>query len=124
MSHLPLPPGLPSSGSGYTAVLLSLLAVVGALITGAFAWSAARFTATAPQQMAMNDAFRSLTEELQTERARLIAQISELEKDVKDHELEVLRLRGEIRGRDQLVASLIRLCERSKIKVPPQYRLK
>lgn len=112
----PLQYGLPTS-----AVLPYLAAALASLITGVFAFFAARSTSTAPQQMAMNDAFRALMDDLQAERATLTARISVLESDVIFREAEIVRMRGEVRGTLQSMHSLIRWCERSGVEVPKHF---
>ncbi len=82
LPSLPPPPTLSSS-------LVAVLSFLGATLVAVVGYFGARFTATAPLQVALNSAFRSLMEEWQSERARLIVRISELEG-------EVLRQRGVI----------------------------
>lgn len=77
--------------------------VVG-LTTAVFGFFGARFTATAPLQASLNDAFRSLMEELQTQHAQDSVRILELER-------EVLRLRGENNQYIQVNRSATRLLE-------------
>lgn len=74
----------------------------------------ARFTGVAQLQAGLNDAFRTLMDEWQTERAQHIARISELES-------EVLRQRGAINAGIQREQSLLRLLERHEIEVPGDY---
>ncbi len=92
MPSTPLPPDSSSLGGG-------VLPYLAAVVTGLLGFFGARFTATAPLQASLNDAFRSLMDEWQTERAQHIARISELE-------AEVLRQRGVINQHLQLQASL------------------
>lgn len=92
---------LSMSGSDLSAVLPYLAAVV----TGLLGFYGARFTATAPLQSSLNDAFRSLMEELQTQHARDIARISEQEN-------EIARLSGELRASQQRERSMLNLTER------------
>jgi len=78
-----------------------------------------RFTATAPLQQALNDAFRAMTAELQSERAQLTARISELEEDKAILQAEIARQRQEICGLLQWKSSAQHLFERSGIPLPP-----
>ena len=106
----------PTSGSGGAGVLPYLLAVgIPSIITGLIGYFGARFTAAAPLQTALNDAFRSLTVELQTQHAQLVARISELE-------VERDQLRGDNRGLRQLMDSLIRFAEASALALPADIR--
>lgn len=90
-----------TSSSELTAALPYLAA--GA--TAVLGYLGARYTATAPLQSSLNDAFRSLTDELQTERARLIVRISELEG-------EIIRQRGVINEGLAREAAMKRLAEK------------
>lgn len=89
--------GSPSLG------VLPFLTAIGAAALGYFA---ARRTAIAPLQASLNDAFRSAMASWQTERAQLIARVSELEG-------EVLRQRGEINNHLQIIQSQQRRIERA-----------
>ncbi len=91
-----------ASGSDLSVVLPYLAAVV----TGLLGFFGARFTATAPLQSSLNDAFRSLMEELQTQHAHDIARISEQEN-------EIARLSGELRASQQRERSVLNLAERA-----------
>jgi len=108
---------LPESGSlkldaqPYSVILLV------ASITGLSGWFAARHTARAPLQQAVNDALRLLMEEMQSQLARASAHASELERTVKDREAEVVRLRGEARQMQQINHSYVRLLLRNGIDV-------
>ena len=68
-------PSIGSAGSGILGALPYLAAVAGPL----FGYYAARLTAIAPLQMALNDAFRATVGEWARERAGFIARIAELE---------------------------------------------
>lgn len=116
------PVGFPNFGSISTGVLLFL----GACVTAGLSYLGVQSTRTAPLQEALNGAFTSLMDELQTDRARLLARILELEAqntelhdDVKTREGEIQRLRGEIRGNQQREDSLRRWAERSGVTLPP-----
>lgn len=122
MSPSQLLPGLAAPGSGFSDALPYLVAVAAALATGAFGYLGARYTATAPLQTALNDAFRSLMDEFQTARAQSSARISELERENSQQEIEMANLRAQIIGAQQLHGSLVRWCERSGLKVPEQYK--
>lgn len=110
LSTPPGPLGLPLGDA-----LLYLVGAVAVALLGLFG---VLFTGRAPLQQALNDAFRSLTEELQQERAQLIARISELEAEKLDRDLTVLQKDGEIRGLKQYRDSLLALIRRSGIGVP------
>ncbi len=76
MDSPPLPSTWPTiSVSGFSAVLL----FCGAVVTSVLALFGVRYTARAPLQATLNDAFRTLMDEWQTERAQLTARILELE---------------------------------------------
>ncbi len=98
------------SYSGGTGVLW-FFGVIGAAL---LAWSAARYSQRAPLQESLNAAFRSVMDELQTERARLIARISELESDLTNREAEIIRLRGEVRQHLQIQQSQHRLLDKNE----------
>lgn len=83
-------PVSPSSG---------VLPFLGVVVAAALGWFGARYTAAAPLQSSLNDAFRTFMEECQNERAQHIARILELES-------EILRQRGEINQHLQIQASL------------------
>lgn len=68
--------------------------------------------------MALNDAFRSLTEELQADHAQLSARISGEKLARERAEAEVLRLRGLVNSHIQREASLKRWAERSGLTLP------
>jgi hypothetical protein len=104
-----LPFGLPSWG------VLAFLA--GAASTVA-AYFGGRGTATAQLQTALNDAFRSLTTELQGERASLIARVSELERELARAKAESVERMGLIRGHEQRELSLVNLLLRSGVDLP------
>ena len=97
-----------------TSLLMVALPYLGAVVTGLLGWFGARYTAIAPQQMALNDAFRSLVAELQDERAVHIVRISELEG-------EVIRQRGEISNLLASKDALLRILERNGIQFPPSH---
>ena len=97
---------LPPSGSHSSDALPYLAAVV----TAALGWFGARYTAIAPLQTSLNDAFRTLMDEWQTERAAHIARISELEG-------EVLRQRGVINQGLQREQSLQHAYERLRAEM-------
>ena len=107
-------PGLPGGGSELTGVLLFL----GAIATAVLGYFGVRSTRTAPLQEALNGAFTTLVDELQTDRARLVARISELESDVTSRESEIQRLRGVIRGLQQREDSLRRWAQRAGYELP------
>lgn len=111
-----LPNGSGPDGSGFSGALPYL----GAVITGLLGFFGARFTGAAQQWAALSGAFSSLMGELQTDRARLIARISDLEATVQSRDAEIKQLRGEIRGLQQLVDSLRRLCAKSGLALPPE----
>lgn len=100
----PLPPDLGSPSSGALPYLV-------AVVTGLLGFFGARFTATAPLQASLNDAFRSLMDELQTEHARLSARVYELES-------EKLQLAGDLRQTQQREQSLLELVRRAGIPIP------
>ena len=115
--QLPLwPPGGGAPGSSFLDALPYL---GGALIVGVLGFFGVRFTATAPLQQALNDAFRAMTAELQSERAQLTARISELEEDKAILQAEIARQRQEIRGLLQWQDSARRWFERSGTPLPP-----
>ncbi len=93
--ELPSPELPPISVSGFSAVLL----FCGALLTAVLALFGVRYTARAPLQVTLNDAFRTLMNEWQSEKSRLLARISELEAEVR-------RQRGEINQHIQVTQSL------------------
>lgn len=101
----------PSSPDGST--LTAALPYLAAVVTALLGYFGARFTGTAQQQTALNDAFRSLVEELQDERAHHIARISELES-------EVLRQRGAINNHLAKEDAYLRILQRNNIK-PPEH---
>lgn len=115
MSSPPLSPLPTPSGFPFGDVLLYF---GGTAIISVLGFFGVRFTATAPLQMAMNDAFRSVTAELQQERAQLIVRISELERKTADQEMIILQKDGEIRGLKQSRDSLLALLRRSGIQIP------
>jgi len=115
---LPTPSGTP--GSHIAAALLSLLSAVGGggLIAAWLKWSASRSSKPAELQTALNDAFSTLTGELQEERAVLTVRASELEQKLAQRDLTILEKDGEIRGLKQSRDSLIALLKRSGLEVP------
>lgn len=98
---------VPSSMQPLSSVspLAAVLSFCAATVAGLLAFLGARFTATAPLQLSLNDAFRSLMDEWQVERARLTARVFELEG-------EVLRQRGTINQGLAREAALMRRIER------------
>ncbi len=94
-------------GSPLAAVLPYWLAV----LTAVLGYLGARFTAAAPLQESLNDAFRTLMEELQSAHARAIVRASELE-------AEIIRQRGELRQLEQRRQSLVHFIERAGLTVP------
>lgn len=101
----------PSVGAWFST-FKDALPFLGAVVAALLGWSAARFTAVAPQQMAFNDAFRSLVGELQSERAQHIVRISELES-------EIIRQRGVINSHLAKEDALLRILEKNGIMLPP-----
>lgn len=99
-----LPPSPPGSGLDLSAVLPYLAAVA----TGLGGWFAALSTAPARLQTTLNAAFRSLTAELQQERAQLIVRVSALEQERDLARARIEQLQGEIRQNQQLIDSLRR----------------
>jgi hypothetical protein len=97
-----LPFGLP-----WWVVLPSLSAGVGSLLT----FLGVRFSQTAPLQVAMNDAFRALMAEFQSDRLAHTVRISELEGEIQ-------RLRGELRSSQQTEISLRHFVKRSGLTLP------
>lgn len=89
----------PPSGFIWTAILAFFAAIIAPLL----AYFAGRGQAAAQLQTALNDAFRSLMEDLQGERSALIVRCSELE--------------GRNRQLQQLVDSHERLLERHGIEL-------
>lgn len=87
--------------------LIALVAILGPLL----GYFGARSTAIAPLQVAMNDAFRSVMEELQEDRARCIARISVLESEIR-------RQRGEINQHLAKEAAFLRLLESHNVPLP------
>lgn len=71
-----------SSGAGYS-LWRDALPFLGGIAVAAIGFLGSRSTAVAPLQSALNDAFRSLMDEWQAERAQHIARISELEGEVR-----------------------------------------
>lgn len=108
-SSSPIPGVLPS--------WLLAVSIIGGPLLGYFG---ARYTATAPLQTALNDAFRSVMAEWQLERAQHIAHISSVENDCANLRLLLLERDGEIRNlksvRDALTRSLER--EQGHVEVP------
>lgn len=104
--------------------LLSLAAILGPVL----GYFAARYTATAPLQASLNDAFRTLMDQWQERLAQLTVRNSELE-------AEVLRQRGVINSNIQSIDSLNRnlerkqrfvddlvgLCVQNDIKIPTEW---
>lgn len=99
--------------------LTDVLPYFGTVVAALLGYFGARYTATAPLQTALNDAFRSLMEELQTKGASDAALILELRQREVELEAEIIRQRGELRQKDQLIDSLTRLCERNGLKHDP-----
>ena len=99
-----------ASTGGSILQLTAVLPFLGAIVAALLGWFGALSTRTAPQQMALNDAFRTLMDELQNERAQHIVRISELES-------EVIRQRGEIAQHLQIAASLQHQVDRYREKL-------
>lgn len=112
------PPPLPLSPEPFGGLTAGVLVFCGVVVTAVLGFFGVRSSRVAPLQTALNDAFRSLTDELQADRVRLCAQISELEADLLIAETEVIRLRQEIRGHQQRETSLRRWAERSGLTPP------
>lgn len=102
---MPLPPlwiSLGALGSDFSGAL----PFCGGVVASVLGYFAVKFTARAPLQTALNDAFRSLMEELQIQHASDIAHISELQN-------ENARLNGELRASQQRERSTLALAERA-----------
>lgn len=95
-----------ASTSSYGVALLFLAPVV----TAALGYFGARYTATAPLQASMNDAFRTLMDEWQTQHAQDTARILELE-------AEVLRQRGTINQGLQREQSMQHIIDRLRAAI-------
>ncbi len=102
MSFQPLSISPGAFGSDWSVALPFLSAVV----TGLLVYFGVRRSAAAPLQASLNDAFRSLMEEFQTQHAQDIAHISEQEN-------EIARLSGELRASQQRELSMRNLAERA-----------
>lgn len=120
MSQPPSPiPSGPSGLPSWDVLLYSAMGAGGVVIAALIACFGVLFSQRAPLQAALNGAFSALTKELQDERARLIARISEhevlqakLEADMAEARLEVIAKDNEIRGLKQLRDSLERSVQR------------
>jgi TolA-binding protein len=92
------------------------------IVGSALGWFAALFSTTVRLQTVLNGAFTTLTAELQSEHARLIARASEAERQVTEREGEIQRMRGEIRSLQQWQNSAKNFCERSGVTLPAKLR--
>lgn len=85
---------------------MAVLPFLAPVMTAVAGWFAALSTAPARLQSTINDAFSSLMEELQVERARLLAHISELQSALNAERARSELLAGEVRQNQQLISSL------------------
>lgn len=89
--------------------------VLVAFVTGFWAWFGGKKKGQTDYQVAVQQGFQSLVEELQEERQRLMAVIS-------DQAREISELRGEVRQLSQGIASMQRLLIEHGINIPAEFK--